>query len=128
MSNCKGQRFGHNFPFTGSDCLNCGINQRDLSGNIKKPELPDIAPIRKPVRGMHSDLHYTAKEASEFCGEPRSFGLYLGIIKRIGTSRAWQIMSELKEIPDRKSRARLFMFKSKKHVGNKTAPSNRIRN
>jgi hypothetical protein len=35
---CKGQKFGHNFPFTGSDCLNCGVNQRELSYGRPKEE------------------------------------------------------------------------------------------
>ena len=37
---CKGQKLGHNFPFTGADCLVCGINQNVLSGKVSKE--PDM--------------------------------------------------------------------------------------
>jgi len=35
---CHNQKFGHNFPYTGADCLNCGINQYELSRQFRKPK------------------------------------------------------------------------------------------
>ena len=67
----------------------------------------------KPVRGMHSEIHALTKDISEYCGEPKKFALYLGIIKRIGKNRAYQIFSEIKQSKNIKSSARLFMFLSK---------------
>ena len=67
----------------------------------------------KPAWGIHSDIHALAKDISEYCREPKKFALYLGIIKRIGKNRAYQIFSEIKQSKNIKSRAKLFMFLSK---------------
>lgn len=74
--------------------------------------------IRKPVKGMHSEIHALAKDISEYCGEPKKFALYLGIIKRIGKNRAYQIFSEMKQSKNIKSPAKLFMFLSKTKKSN----------
>ena len=39
--------------------------------------------VKKPAKGIHSEMHALAKEISEFCGEPKKFGMYLGIIKNV---------------------------------------------
>lgn len=80
----------------------------------------------EPIRGIHSEIHAIAKDVSEFCKEPKKFALYLGIIKRIGKNRAYQILSEMKEMKEIDSRAKLFMYLSsnKKHD---TQNSNRKR-
>jgi len=71
----------------------------------------------KPVRGIHSEIHALAKDISEYCGEPKKFALYLGVIKRIGKNRAYQIFSEIKLAKNIKSRAKMFMYLSKgKHA------------
>jgi hypothetical protein len=67
----------------------------------------------KPERGIHSDIHALAKDISEYCQEPKKFALYLGVIKRIGKNRAYQIFSEIKQSKDIESRAKLFMYLSK---------------
>ena len=67
----------------------------------------------KPVRGIHSEIHAIAKDISEYCKEPKKFALYLGVIKRIGKNRAYQIFSEMKQLKDIDSRAKLFMYLSK---------------
>lgn len=67
----------------------------------------------KPVRGIHSEIHAIAKDISEYCKEPKKFALYLGVIKRIGKNRAYQIFSEMKQLKDVDSRAKLFMYLSK---------------
>lgn len=67
----------------------------------------------KPEKNLHSGIHATAREVSVFCGEPKRFGQYLGIVKRIGMQRAYQIMSEIKQSDGVKNRASLFMYKAK---------------
>ncbi len=67
----------------------------------------------KPVHGIHSEIHAIAKDISEYCKEPKKFALYLGVIKRIGKNRAYQIFSEMKQLKDVKSQAKLFMYLSK---------------
>lgn len=67
----------------------------------------------KPTRGIHSEIHALAKDISEYCKEPKKFALYLGVIKRIGEDRAYQIFSEIKQSKTVKSPARIFMFLSR---------------
>jgi len=77
--------------------------------------------IKEPVRGIHSEIHALAKDISEYCREPKKFALYLGIIKRIGKNRAYQIFSEIKQAKEIKSPAKLFMYLSKdKHDSRNT--------
>lgn len=106
---CKGKKFGHNFPNVNGKCLNCGINQKDL---LKKPGKIKIKKI-DPVRGIHSDIHALAKDISEYCKEPKKFALYLGVIKRIGKNRAFQIFSEIKQSKKIKTPGKLFVYLSK---------------
>jgi hypothetical protein len=111
---CKGKKFGHNFAFVGGPCLNCGISQNELSREFKPKKIKQV--IKKPVdpaKGMHSEIHALAKDISEYCKEPKKFGLYLGIIKRIGHDKAYQIFSEIKQSKTIKSRAKIFMYLSK---------------
>ena len=67
----------------------------------------------KPVRGIHSEIHALAKDISEYCGEPKKFALYLGIIKRIGKNRAYKIFSEIKQLKTIKSPAKMFLYLSR---------------
>ena len=69
--------------------------------------------IKEPIRGIHSEIHALAKDISEYCKEPKKFALYLGIIKRIGKNRAYQIFSEIKQSKDIESPAKLFMYLSR---------------
>lgn len=111
---CKGKKFGHNFAYVGGPCLNCGISQSELSKEFKPKKIKEV--IKKPVdpaKGMHSEIHALAKDISEYCKEPKKFGLYLGIIKRIGLDRTFQIFGELKQSKTITSRAKIFMYLSK---------------
>ena len=58
---------------------------------------------------IHSELHYIAEEVSKFVGEPKRFAMYLGIIKKLGKDKTWQIISEMKQNGDIKNRAKYFM-------------------
>lgn len=74
----------------------------------------------KPIRGIHSDIHALAKDISEYCNEPKKFALYLGIIKRIGKNRAFQIFSEIKQSKKIETPGKLFVYLSKgKHDNRK---------
>lgn len=111
---CKGKKFGHNFAYPGGPCLNCGISQNDLSVDSKPKKIKEAIEIEpKTIKGIHSKIHALAKDISEFCEEPKKFALYLGIIKRIGHDRAFQIFGELKQLKNLDSRAKLFMYMSK---------------
>jgi hypothetical protein len=113
-ASCKGKKFGHNFAYPGGPCLNCGINQNDLSKEFKPKRIKEaIKKPSDPTKGMHSEIHALAKDISEYCDEPKKFGLYLGIIKRIGHDRAYQIFAEIKQSKNLKSRAKIFMYLSK---------------
>jgi hypothetical protein len=111
---CKGKKFGHDFAYVGGPCLNCGISQKELSRGPKPKKIKDV--LKKPpdpTRGIHSVIHALVKDISEYCREPKKFALYLGIIKRIGQDKAYQIFSEIKQSKTIKSRAKIFMYLSK---------------
>jgi hypothetical protein len=111
---CKGKKFGHNFPVVNGLCSNCGISQVELSEELRPKKIKEA--LRQPVepsRGIHSEIHALAKDISEYCKEPKKFALYLGIIKRIGKNRTYQIFSEIKQSKTIKSPAKMFMYLSK---------------
>ncbi len=112
-ASCYNQKFGHNFPGVGTNCTQCGINQNDLSAKPKKVRQAAYK-VREPERGMHSEIHALAKDISEEFGEPKKFGMYLGIIKNIGVRRAFMIFSEIKQSSKVETPGRLFVYKSKK--------------
>jgi hypothetical protein len=75
---------------------------------------------------INSELQFVAVEIAEFVGEPKKVGFWIGIVKSIGKSKAYQIMSEMKQReaeylylpPERrpppvKSKAKLFIWKAK---------------
>src|SRR3989344_3243010 len=66
--------------------------------------------VKKPAKGIHSEFHALAKEISEFCGEPKKFGMYLGIIKNIGLPRAYQIFAEMRQAKEIKTPGKLFLY------------------
>src|SRR3989338_10965182 len=68
--------------------------------------------VKKPEHGMHSEAHALAKELSEFCGEPKKFGMYLGIIKNIGLPRAYRIFAEMRQAKEIKTPGKLFLYLS----------------
>ena len=68
--------------------------------------------IKKPERGMHGEAHALAKEISEYCGEPKKFAMYLGIIKNIGPKDAYRIFAELKQSKNIETPGKLFVYLS----------------
>lgn len=73
----------------------------------------NIIKIVKPQnKNIHSEVHYWADVISTAFGERKRFGMYLGVIKRIGVERAKQIFGEIKE-SNPESPGKLFIWKSK---------------
>lgn len=128
-ADCYQQKFGHDFA--GNICMKCGAVQGNLNQPVKKIEKLKYAPIRKENKNLHSNIHYVADEISQYFGERKKFGMYLGIIKRIGADRAWQLFSEIKQNMDEtkksgkvlESPAKLFIWKTKQSNVKKTDPS-----
>jgi hypothetical protein len=52
---------------------------------------------------INSELQFVACEIAEFVGEPKKVGFWIGIVKRIGKSRAYEIMSQIKDYDRRKA-------------------------
>lgn len=52
---------------------------------------------KKKAKGIHSELHAMAKEASDYFNEPKLFGRYIGWIKHIGIQEARKRLAEQKE-------------------------------
>jgi len=89
---------------------------KKVSKESKLEKLKNILrPFPKPAKGIHSEIHALAKDISEYCKEPEKFALYLGVIKRIGKNRAYQIFSEIKQSKNIKYPAKLFMFLSREN-------------
>lgn len=69
--------------------------------------------VAKPQnKNIHSEEHYWADVISSAFGERKRFGMYLGVIKRIGAARARQIFGEIQE-SNCSSPGKLFIWKSK---------------
>ncbi len=89
---------------------------------------------KKPEKGLHSEKHALAKEISDYCGEPKKFGMYLGIIKNMGLVRAYRTFAELKQAKEVKNRGKLFLYLSsykksggvKKHANKKKKKPRKI--
>lgn len=105
---CSGKKFGHNFPVAGGKCTRCGINQDELGRQFQKIEYF----VKKPEKGIHTEMHALAKEISEFCGEPKKFAMYLGVIKNIGLPRAYKTFAELRQAKEIKTPGKLFLYLS----------------
>ncbi|MFZ2189796.1 MAG: hypothetical protein WA057_01920 [Candidatus Magasanikiibacteriota bacterium] len=82
----------------------------DISNLLKTKIQP------KTNKNIHSEIHYWADVISSAFGEKKMFGMYLGVIKRIGVDRARQIFAEIQESKI-DNPGKLFVWKSKQ--GNK---------
>lgn len=113
MKQCP--RYEHNFPFPNARCLKCGISQVELSRPIKqvKDELKPKLVIKEPQKGIYTEAQELATELAELFREPKKFGMYCGIIKRLGVSAVRRILSEIKSAKPRNP-IKFFMWKTKK--------------
>ncbi len=107
-ASCSGKKLGHNFPVTSGKCTQCGVNQDELGRQFQKIEYF----VKKPEKGIHTEMHALAKEISEFCGESKKFAMYLGIIKNIGLPRAYRIFAELRQAKEIETPGKLFLYLS----------------
>ncbi len=124
-SPCKNQRFGHNFPYTGADCLNCKVNQRELSNPKSKKTIgAHIDIIKKRVddlkkSGARVQATYKqelAAETAKKLDDLKSIGIYLRLFKihsEVGLlkCREWVLSKE-----GVKNRGRLFVSIYKKFL------------
>lgn len=99
---------------------------------LLKARVDSLAKKPKPEKGIYSPIHALAKEISEYCGEPKEFAMYLGIVKNIGLTKAYRIFSEIKHSPNVTTRGKLFLFKSKynlphRQTGIKNETGKRVR-
>lgn len=120
---CYGKKLGHNFKVDGGYCSQCGIGQDELSKQFQKIEYF----VKKPERGIHSEAHALAKEISEYCGEPKKFAMYLGIIKNVGLPRAYRIFAELKQAKEIKTPGKLFLYLSSLYQKLKNGSNKRVK-
>lgn len=88
------------------------IIMRVSSGFTKITKELEKIKERKPERGIYGPMHALAKEISEYFGEPKKFGMYLGIIKNIGLRHAYQIFSKIKQSENVKTPGKLFVYLS----------------
>lgn len=84
----KSQNGLHNFVIAGGDCLDCGINQKELSKPFQKISKPAKLSEQKPQKGIHSFEHEKVKEVCDYFGDKhyKDFGRWIGILFRIGIS------------------------------------------
>lgn len=84
-----------------------------LKDSLKGRVAPKMAqPATKTT--IHSQTHLLAKEISEYCGEPKKYGLYLGVLARVGHERGAFLFGKLKDMANVKNPAKMFLFLSKK--------------
>lgn len=114
--NCKGQVGGHQFPYTGSDCLDCGINQVDLSYPKKKTATDAFQNILARARGggKKKDVQATyhqelAVETAEMLGDMRSIGIYMRMFKKYDRTDLIECRNWVMEKGKGKNKGRLFV-------------------
>jgi hypothetical protein len=69
-------------------------------------------PAQPANKNIHSEAHFWADTISSAFGEKKKFGMYLGIINRIGVNHARQIFAEIQD-SHAQSPGKLFMWKSR---------------
>ena len=75
-----------------------------IGGVIRKSA---AAPANKR---LHSEAHVLADEISSFFNERKRFAMYLGVIKRLGVSKARSIFSIIKSDTKADNPRKLFMW------------------
>lgn len=125
-ASCYNQRFGHDFPFVGVECLQCGVSQKDLSKTPydiildKEKESIGIDRFEKPNHRLHSPLHGVIDEIRKEYGEENikkgvgSFGFYLGLLRNVPTHLIWQWRSEIRQSEAVGDLGKLFSWKVKR--------------
>ncbi len=71
------------------------------------------ARVKAKNKNIHSEVHYWADIISSTFHERKRFGMYLGVIKRIGVKEAQRIFTEIKD-SHAKTPGKLFVWKAGK--------------
>ncbi|MCX6778689.1 MAG: hypothetical protein NTU97_00450 [Candidatus Magasanikbacteria bacterium] len=81
--------------------------------------------INQPNKNIHSEAHYWADVISRAFGEKKKFGMYLGVIKRIGLVQAKKIFAEIQD-SEVTNPGKLFLWKTgpKRQIYESTKNSN----
>jgi len=70
---------------------------------------------KKENKNIHSEAHALADEISTYFGEKKRFGMYLGIIKRVGVAQARAHFSRIRsESANVKDPRKIFMWMTRK--------------
>ena len=68
----------------------------------------------KPNLRLHSEAHALADEISSHFNERKRFGMYLGVINRIGVARARAIFADVKSDANVQNPRKMFMWLARK--------------
>ena len=71
----------------------------------------------EPDSHLHQEMHVLADEISTAFGERKRFGMYLGVIKRVGPTKARAIYRQIVQDGGARQPGRLFMFLCKDKDG-----------
>lgn len=109
MYNCENQNFGHNF--CGGFCSQCKISQDELNRKFAEKKIKQPKEYKIPERNnnLHSELHYWVNEICDYFDERKKFGMWIGIIKKVGIPKARELLSEFRQWKLRDPK--LFMFR-----------------
>jgi len=80
--------------------------------SAKGNHLPGIE-MPKKEKYIHSEAHALAAEISSYFGEKQKFGVYLGVIKRIGVAQARTTFASIKTEGNVRNPRKFFMWMSK---------------
>lgn len=72
------------------------------------------AKILKQQANIHSEMHLLAEEISRYFNEPKKFGMYLGVLKKIGVRTGRRLFSETKQ-SNVDEPVKIFMYKIKQY-------------
>lgn len=106
---------GERHNFCGGFCLNCKIRQEELNNKVvgrKKVSIKEYK-IPAPKKNIHSELHAIVDELYQYFGVKGQFGVLLGVIKKIGKQKAFEILSELKMHKNKSIKLFMYLCKTK---------------
>ena len=112
---CKGQKFGHSFPYAGASCLGCGVNQLDLNPKPVKIDIEYKIPEKKRNSNPRQDL--LERLIIEYFDEKKNFKKMLIQLMRYSNGEintAWSWLKDSKRCGKVKDKGiGLFFWKLK---------------
>ena len=85
----------------------------DIKALLRKRKVGPKTDGKPGSAWAHSEAHALADEVSKKFNEPKKFGMFLGVILRVGAKRARTIFAEVDQGSAR-SKGRLFVWLCKK--------------